>query len=232
VYRYLGCQFRAKNGDVACPNRIKVRVEEAERALLAGIQAELLNPDTIAYVTAQLTDTLKAVTDQRPARIEALMRQRDASRAKVHNLIAAVESGITSTSILQALSDRETEAARLDAEIAALSQPTDDRRLAVLPTWVRQQLEDVAGLLYDAPDRARNEFERLGLRFSPFVRSSTFLRALNRFSGQSAKDTSSTSQDRRSLLPADRSCEQRNAQRKQEEQHRGREQPPWSAFRA
>jgi hypothetical protein len=40
------------------------------------------------------------------------------------------------------------------------------RRLAVLPTWVRQQLEDVAGLLQDAPERARNEFERLGLRFT------------------------------------------------------------------
>lgn len=166
LYRYLGCAYRDKNGASACSNKLTVRVEHAEAPLLAGIQRELLSPDMVAYVTAQLTKALEAVTDQRPAQLEALIRQRDAVRGKVQNLVSVLESGTASAAILRTLQDREAEAMRLDAEIAALSQPVDAHRLAVLPTWVRQQLADVAGLLQDVPDQARNEFERLQLRFT------------------------------------------------------------------
>ena len=40
-----------------------------------------------------------------------------------------------------------------------------EHRLAVIPKWVRQQLEDAAGLLSEVPERAKTEFQRLGKRF-------------------------------------------------------------------
>jgi hypothetical protein len=50
-----------------------------------------------------------------------------------------------------------------------------------MPTWVRQQLEDTAGLLSDAPERAKTEFSRLGVAFTlhPLYSDATrlFLRA-------------------------------------------------------
>ena len=36
----------------------------------------------------------------------------------------------------------------------------------MIPTCVRQQLEDAAGLLTDVPDRVKAQFQRLGIRFT------------------------------------------------------------------
>ena len=40
-----------------------------------------------------------------------------------------------------------------------------ESRLAVCPSWVRQQLEDVAGLIGDVPEHAKAEFRRLNIGF-------------------------------------------------------------------
>ena len=37
------------------------------------------------------------------------------------------------------------------------------QRLAVMPAWVGQQLEDLSGLLGESPERAKTEFRRLAL---------------------------------------------------------------------
>ena len=40
-----------------------------------------------------------------------------------------------------------------------------ESRLAVCPSWVRQQLEDVAGLIGEVPEHAKAEFRRLNIGF-------------------------------------------------------------------
>jgi hypothetical protein len=60
------------------------------------------------------------------------------------------------------VSPRESELQQLDVTLAGLAEPWD-QPLAVMPTWVRQQLQDLAGLLSGSPERARVEFQRLGL---------------------------------------------------------------------
>jgi hypothetical protein len=40
-----------------------------------------------------------------------------------------------------------------------------EQKLRVMPTWVRQQLEDAAGLLSAASERSKTEFRRLGVSF-------------------------------------------------------------------
>jgi len=62
---------------------------------------------------------------------------------------------------------RELELARLDLELTTLDEPLRDR-LAVIPSWVRSQVDDVAGLLSGAPDRAKREFQHLGVGFTVF----------------------------------------------------------------
>lgn len=64
-----------------------------------------------------------------------------------------------------AIQDRENELRVLESQQAAIDAPLDDR-LAVLPTSVRQQLEDAAGLLRDVPERAKTHFQALGIRFT------------------------------------------------------------------
>lgn len=165
-YRYYGCAHAMRNGSTACSNRVNVRADIAEQELLGGLQAELLKPETLAYITDQLANALRAAVDQRPAQRADLLHQQDELGQKMRNLLAVVENGDAPATVLAAMRDREAEAARLDAELRALATPVDEGRLAVMPSWVKQQLGSVAELLEDRPDEARAEFERMGLRFT------------------------------------------------------------------
>ncbi len=163
-YRYYGCAHASRNGDTACTNKLKVRVETADRELLAGLQTELLRPDTVDYITAQLATALSELSDRRPAEREQLERARSSAAQKLQNLVSAVEAGLGTTTIADAIRAREGEVRALDGQLAALDEPVD-HRLAVVPTWVRRQLEDTAGLLAEVPERAKQEFVRLGVSF-------------------------------------------------------------------
>lgn len=164
IARY-GCSNHARNGNAACGNQLCVRAAVADAELLKGLQAELLHPATVAYITGRLTDALNALIDSRPDQRERLQREREATGAKLQNLIAAVEGGLGTPTIFQAIKDREGDIRALEGRLEGLSESFENR-LAVLPTWVRQQLDDVASLLGDVPERAKQEFQRLGIQFT------------------------------------------------------------------
>ena len=164
LYRYYGCAQASRNGATVCPNNIKVRLETADRMLLAGLQAELLCPETADYIVRRLAAELNELVDQRPQRREELERAKTAAEQKLKNLVAAVEAGAGTATLFQAIESRENELRSLAGQLAALNEPLE-QRLAVVPTWVAQQLRDAAGLLSEIPDRAKAEFQRLGIRF-------------------------------------------------------------------
>jgi site-specific DNA recombinase len=159
-----GCLRRSKEGASACTNGLTIRAKIAEPALVAGLQAELRRPETLAYITERLATELNGVMDTRPARREALEVTRRDAREKLRNLVAAIEAGAGSPTMFQAIRDREAELGALEQHLATLDEPLSDR-LAVIPTWVREQLSDAAALLGESPERAKMEFQRLGIRF-------------------------------------------------------------------
>jgi hypothetical protein len=130
-----------------------------------GLRAELLRPDTVATVTAHLAAALNALLDQRPALRERAEEALRDARRRLENLIAAIEEGAGGSTLRDAITSRESDVRRLETELEALAEPLE-RKLAVMPTWVRQQLEDVAGLLADTPKRTKAEFKRLGVSFT------------------------------------------------------------------
>lgn len=160
-----GCQRHSKNGATACTNRLSIRAKVADAVLLEGLQAELVRPDTVTYIADRLATALNELIDQRPVRQDEIERAKTTAEQKLQNLIAAVEAGAGTPTIFQAIKDREAEIHGLEAQRAALDEPLE-QRLAVIPTWVRQQLEDVASLLAEVPDRAKAEFQRLGIQFT------------------------------------------------------------------
>ncbi len=50
-----GCPYSWRNGLTTCTNRLTVRAKIADAALLSGMQEELQQPDTVAYVTEALS---------------------------------------------------------------------------------------------------------------------------------------------------------------------------------
>ncbi len=175
----LGCPNSWHNGILACDNRLTVRSKIVDPILLAGLQAELQRPETVHYITDAVTATVTRFLHQKPQQRAQLVAQREAVGRKLDNLVRAVENGVGLASLQHAMTGREAELRQLDDELATLDDPPTVK-LEVIPTWVREQLHDVAGVLRDAPERAKVEFQRLGVQFtlspirdegSPFLRA-------------------------------------------------------------
>jgi hypothetical protein len=195
-----GCSRSWKDGVETCANRLTIRAKVADPALLAGLRAELLRPETVQYVTAALASVLNRVIDQRPAlRARAESALRDALQ-RLENLVEAVEGDAGAASLLLAMHRREADVARLQAELEGLREPLE-QKLAVMPTWVRQQLEDTVGLLSEIPERTKAEFARLGLSYvlhpvenegdRPFLRAEGTTDFANLISGQCSQGSTS-----------------------------------------
>jgi ElaB/YqjD/DUF883 family membrane-anchored ribosome-binding protein len=135
---------------------------------------------TVQNVTAALASELNRLNDERPALRERAQKALRDARRRLDNLVMAVESGGGTSSLLEAVRAREADIQRLTYELDELAKPLE-QKLKVIPTWVRQQLEDVVGLLSETPEKTKAEFKRLGVSFTlypvrdegarPFLRS-------------------------------------------------------------
>jgi hypothetical protein len=88
---------------------------------------------------------------------------REQARQRLQRLVDAIEAGVPAATLTGPIAERQAEIARLDAVLSELAEPLQ-QRLAVMPAWVRQQLEDLASLLTDAPARTKAELRRLDVR--------------------------------------------------------------------
>jgi site-specific DNA recombinase len=158
-----GCGKSWQNGSSSCSNRLTIRAKIADAVMLAGLKRELLQPATVKYVADAVAAELNRLIDDRPARQEAAQAARDDVAQRLQRLVAAIESGISAATVAPVITERQRELERLDAELDSLQEPLH-QRLAVIPAWVEQQLQDTAGVLGETPERTKAEFRRLGLQ--------------------------------------------------------------------
>ena len=159
-----GCGISHRNGLTACSNRLTIRAKVADAHLLAGLQAELLHPDTLRFSVDLLTRRLNAQIDHRPQLLAEAQTARRRVSDRLQRFIHAIGEGVPPGSLTEAIAEHQAELARLDTELAELAEPWQER-LAVIPSWVEGQLRQVAELLTtNTPERTKTEFLRLGLR--------------------------------------------------------------------
>lgn len=158
-----GCLRSSRNGPDACSNRLTVRAKVVDPLLLDGLKRELLAPDTVKYITDALAVALNARLDERPRLLEEAKGAQEQARQRLQRLVDAIEQGVAPSTLASAIAERQAELARLGAVLVELDEPMR-QRLAVMPTWVRQQLEDLVTLLSDTPERTKAEFQRLDLK--------------------------------------------------------------------
>jgi site-specific DNA recombinase len=162
MVRY-GCSRSHKNGIAACDNRLTVRKQVVDAHLLEVLRRELLRPETVRYISGELTRALNRVLDERPQRESELRKAREQAARGLQRLIAAIERGVDPSSLAATIRERQGELARLDGQIAECANPLRERP-AVIPSWVENQLQDLASVLGESPERAKLEFQRLDLR--------------------------------------------------------------------
>jgi DNA invertase Pin-like site-specific DNA recombinase len=158
-----GCLKSWHHGRPHCANRVTTRAKIVDAHLLAALKRELLAPGTVQYVTDTLSRAINARIANRPQLLADAQRERQDTKERLQRLVDAIENGVPASSVAGAISERQGAIERLDGTIAALSEPLH-QRLAVMPTWVSQQLEDLTGLLSDTPERTKVQFQALGLK--------------------------------------------------------------------
>ena len=160
-----GCPNSWHNGRTACDNRLTVRSKVVDPLVLARLQAEMTRPAWVKAIASLVSDEVRDRLRQHPTQTDSLRAQRDTVARKLANLVAAVENGQPSATLTDAIVAREAEVHDIDERLASLVEPPDVD-LAVIPTWVRQQLDDLASLLGEAPGRTKTELQRLNVQFT------------------------------------------------------------------
>ena len=160
-----GCPNSWQNGRDACDNRFTIMAKIADPVVLEGLQRQLLEPTMVKTITDAVTDGVRTALTAGPSTRKALEARRDVVTKKVTHLVQAIEHGIALPAVSEQLAKRQAELREIEEELAALVH-APDLNLAVIPTWVRQQLEDLSGLLADNPERAKAELQALNVRFT------------------------------------------------------------------
>jgi hypothetical protein len=125
-----------REGTSCCPNRLTVRAKVAEPYILTRLQAELLRPATLAYITAQVQTALAAQPcgGCDPGSLAKELAEEQRKRA---NLVAAIEeSGEHLSVLLTALRGREANIRRLQGELARLEAAAMSICVDELAEWV------------------------------------------------------------------------------------------------
>ncbi len=137
----------------------------ADPVVLEGLQDALLQPSMLRTITKAVSAEVSKALSSTPSQQQALRTRRSGVDKKLTNLIQAIEHGIALPAVREQVAMREAELREIDDDLAALER-SPDVDIAVIPTWVRQQLQDLAGLLAENPQRAKAEFRRLNMQFT------------------------------------------------------------------
>ena len=159
-----GCPSSWRNGMTSCDNRLTTMAKVADPAVLGGLQAQLLEPSMVRTITEAVTEGVRKALAVQPAEQTALERRRISVAKKVTHLVAAIEQGIALPAVTEQLLKRQAELRQIENELDTLGN-LPDVNVEVIPTWVRQQLENLSGLLAENPERAKAELRRLNVQF-------------------------------------------------------------------
>ena len=160
-----GCPNSWHNGLDACDNRLTIRAKVADPVVLQRLQEALLEPTMLKRMTKAVTTDVRKALSTAPSDRKKLEKRRNDVDRKLANLVAAIEHGIALPKVHEQVAKRQAELRQIDEELETLERPADVN-ISVIPTWVEQQVRDLSGLLAESPQRAKDEFQRLNMRFS------------------------------------------------------------------
>ena len=128
-----GCRQSWRNGLTTCGNRLTVRAKVVDPLLLSALQTQLTSPGVVAYLTDAVSARVAAALDEGPRRRQRLEADRAKVQRRLHNLVAGVENGGATTSMLSAIRDREADLKRINHELS-LEPERLEEKLTVLPS--------------------------------------------------------------------------------------------------
>jgi Integrase repeat unit len=180
---FYGCMTRHLRGDAICANALEVRLDDAEEAVLAAVERDVLNVAVLETSLAKAMAAFQASATSTGAATQAAVLRDELAQleAEVTRLATAIAAGGDLPALVAAMQERERRRASLRAELAALERQTSMRRdvgtVARTLDIMRTALTDWQGMLRQEPPEARRALRALlagRLVFTPATGFYTF----------------------------------------------------------
>jgi site-specific DNA recombinase len=180
---FYGCMTRHLRGDAVCANALEVRLDDAEAAVLAAVERDVLNVAVLETSLHKAVAALQASASRNGAEAHAAALRDELAGldAEVARLAEAIARGGDLPALVALLQERERRRASLRAELAALERQTSMRRdvgtVARTLDIMRTALTDWQGMLRQEPPEARRALRALlagRLVFTPATGFYTF----------------------------------------------------------
>ncbi len=150
---YYGCAGNINRGPEICANTKQVRRDRLEEVLLKTIFDEVFSPETVAYITRKVNESLvrmAASPDAARKRKEADLAR---ARQRLEHIKEAIAQGMLTPTTKTMLEEAERDIAELEA---ALQAPPPKSKVTFLPSVVETYLKDLRGTLSRDTDKARS----------------------------------------------------------------------------
>ena len=137
---YYGCAASRNKG--TCDNRLTLRLDRLEDAVLYGLQDRLLTPELTEVFVREYTDEVNRIRAEASASHAEANRRRTSLEARIENLVDTVATGRASPALLDRLEQHEAELDQIKTELTA--PPPDPVRIH--PNIASYYVDKVRGL--------------------------------------------------------------------------------------
>lgn len=115
---YYGCSYFSNRGSRVCANDTRARMAEMDELVLSEIEAKVLTPEAIRFVTDEAVRLYEAMLKRKPEQLPVLEAELKRERRELGNLMKLAASGRAPQSILEEIARRERCIETLSMQIA------------------------------------------------------------------------------------------------------------------
>ena len=148
-----------RKGITVCDNRLEVRMDVVDLAVLSTLENEVMNPEVVRRALRHSLDAIRPSADALNERKHALLTEHDNVQRELHRLADAVASGVNSSTLMNRLHQGERRVQDIDRELKTYSLPRVDE--AQLEVSLRNTLDDWRGALRRHVPQARQMLRKL-----------------------------------------------------------------------
>jgi site-specific DNA recombinase len=141
---YYGCHNTKKK---SCDNNVKISRSKLEKAVLAKLQQNILQPERIHQVFETVEKELLKQRSNIPEELKLKQAALDKIQDKINNFVRFVSEGRGSKAITNALNETEKAEEEIEAQIKALEMGQEETYKTPPLEWITHRLEDIQKIL-------------------------------------------------------------------------------------
>ncbi len=159
---YYSCSGFYLRGHEVCIERLRLPIEEADRAILATIERDVLNPAVVAKAIEKAVDQLQSDRKDPELRRDVLTKELHGLETELARFTQAIAAGGSVPTIVSAIQEREARRVKVQAELALLDgKPVEQFSASQIEQELTTYLKDWTGLAARHPLQTRQVLRKL-----------------------------------------------------------------------